>query len=95
MEPPTPVGRYLGCEHHLIDVEIQGPFQPRHAWIQQLEQEQRDKLKPPPDYTQGTTFLREKGGNSELRQDLPEDPQTENNRKQGQLGPVGTTLVVM
>ena len=32
------------------------------AWVQNLEQEQKDKLKNPPDYTQGSTFPKEKGG---------------------------------
>jgi len=71
MEPPTAVGRYLGCEHHIIEVEIEGDFDPRHAWIKQLQQEQKDKLKQPPDYTKGTTFQTEKRGDLLICQDPP------------------------
>ena len=45
MEPPTGIGRYLGCEHHLLEVQIDGAFEPRHVWTSQVE---ADKLKPPP-----------------------------------------------
>ena len=28
MEPPTGIGRYLGCEHHMLDIEVEGEFEP-------------------------------------------------------------------
>ena len=45
MEPPTGIGRYLGCEHHMMDIQIEGDFEPRHAWTHEVD---KDKLKPPP-----------------------------------------------
>ncbi len=45
MDPATGVGRYLGCDHSTITVEVEGDFNPRHAWMQGLDIE---KIKQPP-----------------------------------------------
>jgi hypothetical protein len=62
IEPPSPVGRYLGCDQKMYETDVSIPFQPRLEWMAESEPK-----KPPPTINFGARGEHRMHDNKKLR----------------------------